>query len=232
MRTTCWQAPLPPPRPQPYYRFSHSCPLRPTRSCPLHIMMKDQYANYVVQKMIDLAEAQQRKVLMHKIRPHCSTLRKYTYGKHILAKLERYFMKQAELGPIGPPGKHPKAFTFHNSPSLFCLLFPFPSSFLPAMVLLEGESAAEPSTSSSDNAAMESTSNPSSPEGVNRDLETMNALSSSSPDQAAAQMNSSSPESPPSAASAASVASSLPLSRPSPPRQQIPVVAQNAAVGG
>ena len=68
-------------------------------------MMKDQYANYVVQKMIDVAEPTQRKVLMHKIRPHCSTLRKYTYGKHILAKLERYFLKNnTDLGPIGPPG--------------------------------------------------------------------------------------------------------------------------------
>lgn len=43
--------------------------------------MKDQYANYVVQKMIDVAEPAQRKMLMHKIRPHISTLRKYTYGE-------------------------------------------------------------------------------------------------------------------------------------------------------
>ncbi|KAI1231304.1 hypothetical protein IHE44_0008245 [Lamprotornis superbus] len=27
------------------------------------------------------------------IRPHIATLRKYTYGKHILAKLEKYYMK-------------------------------------------------------------------------------------------------------------------------------------------
>ena len=68
-------------------------------------MMKDQYANYVVQKMIDVAEPAQRKILMHKIRPYCNTLRKYTYGKHILAKLEKYFLKNnTELGPIGPPG--------------------------------------------------------------------------------------------------------------------------------
>ncbi len=71
-------------------------------------MMKDQYANYVVQKMIDVAEPGQRKILMHKIRPHCNTLRKYTYGKHILAKLEKYFMKNnSELGPIGPPPPGP-----------------------------------------------------------------------------------------------------------------------------
>ena len=73
--------------------------------CPLHVMMKDQYANYVVQKMIDVAEPSQRKALMHKIKPHCSTLRKYTYGKHILAKLDKYFLKNnTDLGPIGPPG--------------------------------------------------------------------------------------------------------------------------------
>lgn len=69
----------------------------------LHVMMKDQYANYVVQKMIDVAEPAQRKVLMHKIRPHIGSLRKYTYGKHIIAKLEKFFMKASELGPIGPP---------------------------------------------------------------------------------------------------------------------------------
>ncbi|KOX77865.1 Maternal protein pumilio [Melipona quadrifasciata] len=85
----------------------------------LNVMMKDQYANYVVQKMIDVAEPAQRKVLMHKIRPHLGSLRKYTYGKHIIVKLEKFFMKTAsamgvatpagassgggDLGPIGPP---------------------------------------------------------------------------------------------------------------------------------
>ncbi|XP_041507571.1 pumilio homolog 1 isoform X11 [Microtus oregoni] len=71
----------------------------------LYTMMKDQYANYVVQKMIDVAEPGQRKIVMHKIRPHIATLRKYTYGKHILAKLEKYYMKNGvDLGPMcGPP---------------------------------------------------------------------------------------------------------------------------------
>lgn len=51
---------------------------------------------------------------MHKIRPHMNSLRKYTYGKHIIAKLEKFFMKTSNavgsalgttdgLGPIGPP---------------------------------------------------------------------------------------------------------------------------------
>lgn len=44
-------------------------------------------------------------VLPPQIRPHIATLRKYTYGKHILAKLEKYYMKNGvDLGPIcGPP---------------------------------------------------------------------------------------------------------------------------------
>ncbi|XP_055695961.1 maternal protein pumilio isoform X3 [Lutzomyia longipalpis] len=81
----------------------------------LTIMMKDQYANYVVQKMIDVSEPTQRKNLMHKIKPHINSLRKYTYGKHIISKLEKFFMKTSStvgsslaptsegLGPIGPP---------------------------------------------------------------------------------------------------------------------------------
>ncbi len=66
--------------------------------------MKDQFANYVVQKMIDVSEPAQRKLLMQRIRPHVATLRKYTYGKHILAKLEKYYLKSnSDLGPIGMP---------------------------------------------------------------------------------------------------------------------------------
>ena len=33
----------------------------------LYTMMKDQYANYVVQRMIDMAEPAQRKIIMHKV---------------------------------------------------------------------------------------------------------------------------------------------------------------------
>ncbi|XP_037683852.1 pumilio homolog 1 isoform X12 [Choloepus didactylus] len=81
------------------------CTMNDGSHSALYTMMKDQYANYVVQKMIDVAEPAQRKIVMHKIRPHIATLRKYTYGKHILAKLEKYYMKNGvDLGPIcGPP---------------------------------------------------------------------------------------------------------------------------------
>lgn len=61
--------------------------------------MKDQYANYVVQKMIEIAEQPQRKLLLQRIRPYMIQLRKYTYGKHILAKLEKFMIKNP--APIG-----------------------------------------------------------------------------------------------------------------------------------
>eukprot|EP01126_Amoeba_proteus_P039893 TRINITY_DN4228_c0_g1_i6.p1 TRINITY_DN4228_c0_g1~~TRINITY_DN4228_c0_g1_i6.p1 ORF type:complete len:589 (-),score=87.47 TRINITY_DN4228_c0_g1_i6:158-1924(-) len=55
----------------------------------LEVMMKDQYANYVVQKILDFCEAPQRERLILMIRPHIPSLRKYTYGKHIIARLEK-----------------------------------------------------------------------------------------------------------------------------------------------
>ncbi|KAL3314144.1 Pumilio 2 [Cichlidogyrus casuarinus] len=59
----------------------------------LVLMMKDQFANYVVQKMLDVAEQNVRKELMNRIRPHLSLLKKFTYGKHIIAKMDKYYMK-------------------------------------------------------------------------------------------------------------------------------------------
>ncbi|VDP83363.1 unnamed protein product [Echinostoma caproni] len=59
-------------------------------SCPLVDMVKDQYANYVVQRMLELAEVEQRHALISRIRPMQNTLRKFNYGKHIIAKLDKY----------------------------------------------------------------------------------------------------------------------------------------------
>lgn len=56
----------------------------------LYTMMKDQYANYVIQKMVEVAEPAQRKTLLQRIKQNTNTLRRYTYGKHILAKLDKY----------------------------------------------------------------------------------------------------------------------------------------------
>lgn len=56
---------------------------------PLHLMMKDQFANYVVQKMLEIVDGVQRDMLLNCIKPQLFQLKKYTYGKHILAKVER-----------------------------------------------------------------------------------------------------------------------------------------------
>lgn len=53
-------------------------------------MMKDQYANYVVQKMIDVAGPMHAGVLKQKIEQHMESLRKYAYGKHIIARLDKW----------------------------------------------------------------------------------------------------------------------------------------------
>jgi len=55
----------------------------------LETMMKDQYANYVIQKILDVCDSHQREIMILHIRPHVPSLKKYTYGKHIIARLEK-----------------------------------------------------------------------------------------------------------------------------------------------
>ena len=44
-------------------------------------LLKDQFGNYVIQKMIDVAEHAQRKALLGKLRPHLNNLKRYTFGE-------------------------------------------------------------------------------------------------------------------------------------------------------
>lgn len=52
-------------------------------------MMKDQFANYVVQKIFEKSNDRQREILLDRTRTHHHILRKYTYGKHIVARFEQ-----------------------------------------------------------------------------------------------------------------------------------------------
>ncbi|KAG8380278.1 hypothetical protein BUALT_Bualt07G0176700 [Buddleja alternifolia] len=52
-------------------------------------MMKDQFANYVVQKILEISNDKQRERLLERIRLHLIALKKYTYGKHIVARFEQ-----------------------------------------------------------------------------------------------------------------------------------------------
>lgn len=54
-------------------------------------MMKDQYANYVVQKILEKCNEKLRETLISRIRVHCDALKKYTYGKHIVARFEQLY---------------------------------------------------------------------------------------------------------------------------------------------
>ncbi|KAF9582416.1 mRNA binding protein puf3 [Lunasporangiospora selenospora] len=67
---------------------------KPDGTSPLAQMMKDQFANYVVQKMLDVVDGEQRDVLIAKIKPHIASLRKYTYGKHLITKVDKLIALQ------------------------------------------------------------------------------------------------------------------------------------------
>ncbi|XP_006661391.1 pumilio homolog 5-like [Oryza brachyantha] len=55
----------------------------------LLVMMKDQYANYVIQKMLETCSQQQIGALLSRMKCHVSLVKKYTYGKHIVSRIEQ-----------------------------------------------------------------------------------------------------------------------------------------------
>lgn len=57
-------------------------------------LMKDQYGNYVLQKMFEVGDEGQRNELAQKIKPLLDTLKKFSYGKH-LASIERLLEQHA-----------------------------------------------------------------------------------------------------------------------------------------
>jgi pumilio RNA-binding family len=56
---------------------------------PLHAMMRDQFGNYVVQKLLEVCDEEQREVLLQRVRAQLHSLKKFTYGKHIVARVEK-----------------------------------------------------------------------------------------------------------------------------------------------
>ncbi|XP_011032372.1 PREDICTED: pumilio homolog 1-like isoform X1 [Populus euphratica] len=56
---------------------------------PLQAMMKDQFANYVVQKVLETCDDQQLGLILNRIKVHLNALKKYTYGKHIVLRVEK-----------------------------------------------------------------------------------------------------------------------------------------------
>ncbi|CAH9121367.1 unnamed protein product [Cuscuta epithymum] len=56
---------------------------------PLQVLMKDQFANYVVQKVLETCDDHQLELILDRIKIHLNVLKKYTYGKHIVARVEK-----------------------------------------------------------------------------------------------------------------------------------------------
>lgn len=59
------------------------------KSSPLERMMKDQYANYVIQRILDVCDNDQKELLVSKIKPYIPSLKKFPHGKHIISRLEK-----------------------------------------------------------------------------------------------------------------------------------------------
>ena len=56
-------------------------------SSPLLAMMKDGFGNYVIQKLLDVTDGEQRAQLVAKIKPQLLALKRYTYGKHLASSM-------------------------------------------------------------------------------------------------------------------------------------------------
>ncbi|GAB2276790.1 hypothetical protein Dimus_011505 [Dionaea muscipula] len=56
---------------------------------PLQAMMKDPFGNYVVQKVMETSDDQTRQLILSRIKLHLNTLNKYTFGKHIVSRVEK-----------------------------------------------------------------------------------------------------------------------------------------------
>ena len=51
--------------------------------------MKDQFANYVVQKVLETCDDKNRELILSRIKVHLNALKRYTYGKHIVTRVEK-----------------------------------------------------------------------------------------------------------------------------------------------
>jgi len=58
----------------------------------LTTMMRDMYGNYVIQRALDIAEGRHLDILLTQIKEQGFSLRKFTYGRHIVACVEKMLM--------------------------------------------------------------------------------------------------------------------------------------------
>jgi len=56
---------------------------------PMVQMVRDQYGNYVIQKLLEVTNVAQRTRLINNVTEMVPNLRKLMFGKHIIAKIEK-----------------------------------------------------------------------------------------------------------------------------------------------
>ncbi|KAM7268037.1 hypothetical protein ACFE04_010203 [Oxalis oulophora] len=59
---------------------------------PLQAMMKDPFGNYVVQKVLETCDDASLELILSRIKVHLNSLKRYTYGKHIVSRVEKLIM--------------------------------------------------------------------------------------------------------------------------------------------
>lgn len=63
--------------------------------------MKDPFGNYVVQKVLETCSDQSLELILSRIKVHLTALKRYTYGKHIVSRVEKLITTGGEeLKPI------------------------------------------------------------------------------------------------------------------------------------
>lgn len=55
----------------------------------LQAMMKDPFGNYVVQKVLETCDERSLELILSRIKVHLNTLKTFTFGKHIVSRVEK-----------------------------------------------------------------------------------------------------------------------------------------------
>lgn len=58
-------------------------------TCNMQAMMKDPFGNYVVQKVLETCDDRSLELILSRIKVHLNALKRYTYGKHIVSRVEK-----------------------------------------------------------------------------------------------------------------------------------------------
>lgn len=89
----------------------------PPNASPLNHLVRDQFGNYVVQRVLDVARPPQRERVVTILRAQVPAIKKYSYGKHIIARLEEHQASAGTSGYHHSQGAHvhPSGHSVHRS---------------------------------------------------------------------------------------------------------------------